>query len=86
MQLPHAQQNQTKENKTVDLCIDCALLAMHKKHKTPTKTKMNTYTFTKNSEIFSTEAFTYGQALEDLINHISSRYEVELALWIYRGE
>jgi len=47
---------------------------------------MNTYTFTKNLETFNTEAYTYAQALEDLITHISSRDEADLALWIYRGE
>jgi len=47
---------------------------------------MKIYTFTKNAETFTTEAYTYGQALEDLITHISSRDEADLALWIYRGE
>ena len=47
---------------------------------------MNTYTFTKNAEIFTTECENYSQALENLILHISSRDEADLALWIYRGE
>jgi hypothetical protein len=47
---------------------------------------MNTYTFIKNLETFTTEAYTYGQALEDLITHISLRDEADLSLWIYRGE
>ena len=47
---------------------------------------MNTYTFIKNLETFSTEAHTYAQALEDLISQIGSRDEADLSLWIYRGE
>jgi len=47
---------------------------------------MNTYTFTKNAEVFTTESKNYSQALENLILHIGSRDECDLNLWIYRGE